>query len=214
MSRPKCGSLVPNGPPFRKRSTVCQLPLQAAAEMSASSTTAPASPMVIARDASGISNWPMRRTGTCGAIRRASQMLASAGTAKATKPMANRASCDHSLVVTIPDRPSAPYHIRSVARATDRPRMPNANSRTRTAMTISAQRRTGAGPVLRRPGNRTGRSSSGGSPSPPPPFVRRGNGRPSRRASCSAWRRWSSSSSLSNQVDIGCANRSGQAALP
>ncbi len=53
---------------------------------------------MIAREASGISNWPMRRIGTCGAIRRATQMLTIAGTAKATKPTAKKPSCDQSRV--------------------------------------------------------------------------------------------------------------------
>ena len=118
MSRPSVGSVTPHSPPLRKSRTVSQLPLHAAPEPSDRRTATTTSPMPMARDASGISNPPSWRTGACGAIRPASQMLTSAGTSMAAKPIPNSATCDQSLVVSTSRRPSASYHMTSVMRFT------------------------------------------------------------------------------------------------
>ena len=211
MSRPSVGSLVPHSWPLRNSSTVSQLPLQAAPDPSARSTATMASPMPMAREASGSSMPPSRRSGACGEIRRASHMLSRASTSIAAKPMANSAICAHRRTAKTSRRPSASYHITSVMRFTAPPSSPSTSRMPTKIAPIVSQRLHG-----------TLTSATGGIPRPPsssPPFCRprrpraassmgvtlrssRGKGRPSRRASASCWRRWSSSSSLSNQLDM------------
>src|SRR5688500_9297255 len=226
MSRPSVGSSRPNSPPLKNSRTVSQAPVHAAPEPRASRTATIVSAIRMKRDASGISMPPSWRTGACGAIRCASQVLTSTGTSIAAKPIPNSATCDQSLVVRTLRRPSSSYHITSVMRFTAPPSSPRTMSRTKNPPPMTRYRRHGTSPP-----------ATGGKVRPPPlprplpsppvpplaplPPVRRrprrpssmgvtlrgspsrgSNGRPSRCASASAWRRWSSSRSLSNQLDI------------
>ena len=171
MSRPKFGSMLPKSPPLAKSRIVGQLPLQAPADTSDSSPATPTRAQVMARDASGTSNWPMRRMGTCGAIRRA-EMLASAGTAKARNPTMNGPTCDHRRVVRMevgpaPVPPQVGDQVHQAAQESNR------KNATRTRPPMITQRRTERPPGGR--GKRTVPSSSGGAPLPlPRPTVQAG----------------------------------------
>ncbi len=206
-----------------------------------------ASPIVTARETSGISRLPRRRTGTRGAIRRAAMMLISAGTKNAAQPIAKSASWLKRRVVRMLRRSIASYHITSVMRPTAPLSRKRTTSAAKTISPMTIQRRywpqsppatgppNGEPPPVpplppdprglprRRPLTGVGRSKrpsqSSSAPlpraaplpdGPPRPaslgvrsrgaLSRRGIGRPSRWASASCWRRWSSSRSRSSHV--------------
>ena len=225
MSRPRVGSTVPQSSPFWKRRIVSQAPLQAAPLPSASSTATATSARPMSRERSGISIPPIWRTGACGAIRRASQTLSRTGTSIAAKPRPNSAICDHSRVWSTSRRPRASYHITSVMRVTAPLSRPSTKMTRTIPPPIRTQRRHGMS--LPKTGRATGGPPPWPLPRPPPSpsspplpprrrearrpssigVTLRSIGRPSRRASSSAWRRWSSSSSLSNQLDIRAPRR-------
>ena len=210
--------MVPHASPLMKRRIVSHAPLQAAPLPSASSTAIATSARPTSLEMSGSSQSPRRRTGDCGAIRRASQTLTSTGTSIAKKPIPNSAICAQRRVWRTSRRSSASYHMTSVIRLTTPPSRPRTMITATIPPPISTHRRHGV------PLPKIGRATGGPPPWPLPPLLRRREearrpssigvtlrsiGRPSRRASSAAWRRWSSSSSLSNQPDIRAARTSG-----
>ena len=165
---------MPHAWPLKKRRIVSHAPLHAAPLPSASSTATATSVRPMRREKSGSSRPPIRRSGACGAMRRASQTLTRTGTSIAANPMPNSAICAHSRVWSTSRRPSASYHMTSVMRLTAPPSRPS----TMMSATIPPPMRT-----HRRHGRslpKTGRATGGPPPCPFPfPPRRREALRPS-----------------------------------
>ena len=215
--------MVPHSSPLKKRRIVSQAPLQAApaAERQQHGDRPPA-PRPMSRETSGSSHAPSRRTGACGTIRRASQTLTSTGTSIAAKPMANRR--DLRPEPRLRGRrvgPSASYHMTSVMRLTAPPSRPRTMMADDDPAADDTHRRHGHVAPEDRPRDRRPATMAVPAIAPATATARRPSsigvtlrsigGRAA--LACAhpppAWRRWSSSSSLSNHPDIRAARTSG-----